>query len=128
MIFLIINNHTVLFIMKLLVSIKVPINRSKDILIIIHIWIKGTQGKNIVSLRKWAIITCIYPLYILNQHEDFIHFLKPNVQNFVKAKLLKHPCLQSFHLLYHTKYGCSQTTFRVMYIGIPEMTNDMLCY
>jgi hypothetical protein len=43
-----INNHTIIFIMKLLIYIQVPISRSKDILITICIWIKGTQEKNII--------------------------------------------------------------------------------
>jgi hypothetical protein len=54
-------NHTVLFIMKLLVSIKVRISRSKNILITTSIWIKGISGKNIVSSQKWTTIACIYP-------------------------------------------------------------------
>jgi hypothetical protein len=51
----------VLFIMKLLVQIQVPIHRSKDILITTSIWINGTQGKNNVSSQKWATVACIYP-------------------------------------------------------------------
>ncbi len=59
--FLLLNNHTVLSVMKLLVWIQVLINKSKDILIITCIWIKGTQRKNIVLSQKWAIVACIYP-------------------------------------------------------------------
>jgi hypothetical protein len=55
------NNHTILLIKKLLAEIQVPINKSKDILIITNIWIKGTQGKNIISSQKWTIIACTYP-------------------------------------------------------------------
>jgi hypothetical protein len=43
--------------MTLLVYIQVLINRSKDILITICIWIKGT-----ISSQKWAIVACIYPI------------------------------------------------------------------
>jgi hypothetical protein len=35
--------------MKMLIYIQVPINKFNDILIIVCIWIKGTQEKNIVS-------------------------------------------------------------------------------
>jgi hypothetical protein len=40
--FLSINNHKILFIMKLLVYIQVLISKSKDILITTSIWINGT--------------------------------------------------------------------------------------
>jgi hypothetical protein len=46
-------------------------------------------------------------LDILNQHVEFIHFPQPSVQNFVEAKLLRHPCLQSFHLHYDIEYDYS---------------------
>jgi hypothetical protein len=42
MIFLLVNNHTILCIRKLLVLIQVLINKYKDILIITCIWIKST--------------------------------------------------------------------------------------
>jgi hypothetical protein len=47
--FLSINNHIIFFTMKLLVWIQVPINKPKDILITICIWINSTYEKNIVS-------------------------------------------------------------------------------
>jgi hypothetical protein len=43
-------------------------------------------------------------LDILNHHEEFIHFPQPSVQNFVEAKLSRHPCFQSFHLHYDIEY------------------------
>jgi hypothetical protein len=58
MIFLSINNHIILFIIKLLIYIQVPISRSKDILITICIWMKGSQEH---LLQKWAFQPCIYP-------------------------------------------------------------------
>jgi hypothetical protein len=64
------NNHIVVFIMKILCWIQVPIDRSKDILIIICISINGTHGKNIVSSPKWAIIPCIYPLGSFSKQEE----------------------------------------------------------
>jgi hypothetical protein len=54
-------NHTVLFIMNLLIYIQVPNNKPKNILITTCIWIKGTHGKNIISSQKWTIVTYIYP-------------------------------------------------------------------
>ncbi len=73
-----INNHTFLFIM--FIWIQVSIIRFKDILIIICIWIKGTQGKNIILSQTWTIVVCIYPNTRINIDK------KVNV----KLKVFKH--------------------------------------
>jgi hypothetical protein len=52
--FLSINDHTILFIMKLFVEIQVPISRFKDTSIIICIWIKGTHEKKRCFVTKMS--------------------------------------------------------------------------
>jgi len=47
--------------MKFLIYIQVLINRSKDILITICIWIKGIHEKKPKISQKWAIRLCIHP-------------------------------------------------------------------
>jgi len=49
--------------MKFLVYIWILIGRFMDVLITICIWVKGTQGQNMVSSQKWAFIACIYPIH-----------------------------------------------------------------
>jgi hypothetical protein len=49
------------FIMKLLISIQIPIIVYLDILITVHIWTKGAKEKNVTMSRKWATQPCIYP-------------------------------------------------------------------
>jgi hypothetical protein len=94
--FLSINNHTIIFIMKLLVKIQVPISKSKDILITICIWIKGNQEKKLMS-QKWTIRLCTY--LVITQCSNLSHLFKTILLNyneyfqviiFVRWSLLKY--------------------------------------
>jgi len=62
-IFLSINNHTIFFIIKFSIRIQTLISRSKDILITICIWMKGTHEQLFILSQKWIITQpCIHPI------------------------------------------------------------------